>query len=392
MSIFAQHGWGKSDKIERGLADGSIDGLIMSPRDETPENLAAYLGRIAKDQPTAERLVDPQLHIGSVWPVNAGKLPRYDHYKKHVLSPIDFSPQNIQQMTRSTLRWQRDLDISTVLAPTVMVDDLSSRWAQIAMMLAQEATSQYGDSRPLLLSLVVGEDALRHRGAVDDWLDELTRLDVDGFYLIVRRSSEQYKQQIDADVLVSLLRVCYSLGELNQYRILCGYTDMVTLLLHAVGIAGSGSGWFAGLRQFTLRRFRPRTGGRQPRPRYSSTALLNSIYISELDGIYNAGGISEVLSGTDYDTRFSAGTNPENVAWPNDDAALHHWNVLANIARSVEIDGIEKRLNRASELIAHARATYAQTGRFVPFATETGSAHLDQWLDALRRFKVDVGL
>ena len=51
LTILAQHGWGKSDKIERGINDGSINGVIMSPRDETPANLARFLANIADNNP-----------------------------------------------------------------------------------------------------------------------------------------------------------------------------------------------------------------------------------------------------------------------------------------------------------------------------------------------------
>lgn len=391
MTVLAQHGWGKSDKIETALTAGSIQGVIMSPRDETPANLASFLSNIRADHPSAERLADPLFHIGTVWPVHDIRLPLYPHYRRH-LTPVSFSAANIQSFVSNTLSWQRSIDVSAILSPTVMVEDLSSQWAQIAMMLAQETVNQHDGTKPLLISLVVGEDALRQRVSVDSWLDDLTLLDIDGFYLVVRRASEAYRQHYDPEVLASLLRVCYSLAELNQYRVFAGYTDMVTLLLHAVGVAATGAGWYANLKQFTVRRFQPSTGGRRARPRYSSRPLLNSIYITELDSIFDVGLIAPVLSATPLDTRFSGAINPENVSWPDSERELHHWQVLADISQSLVGIRIGDRLDSARNLIAAARAIYLQLETLVPFATETGSAHLDQWLDALNRFRSDVGV
>ncbi len=273
-----------------------------------------------------------------------------------------------------------------------MVDDLSSQWAQIAMMLAQETVAQHNGNKPLLISLAVGEDALLQRVPVDDWLDSLTQLDVAGFYLIVRRTSATYRQHYEPEVLASLLRVCYSLAELNQYRLLVGYTDVATLLLHAVGVTATGAGWFASLRQFNWRRFQPVPGGRQPRPRYSSSPLLNSIYMTELDGIYNGGLVADVLSATPFDARFNGNTNPENVLWPAEDAALQHWLVLADILQSLSGGTVSHRLDSAHNLIAQALAVYAQAGTLVPFTTDTGPTHLDQWLDALNRFRSNAAV
>ena len=363
----------------------------MSPRDEIPSNLSAFLAQLRSKDPSIERLVDPQFHIGTVWPANDEKLRAYGHYVPH-LGLASFSATGIQSFVGATLRWQAGLDVSAVVSPTVMVDDLNSRWSHVAMMLAQESLLQHDGSKPLLISIIVGEDALRHRALVDTWLDELTTLEADGFYLVVRRSLDTYRQHYDPDVLAALLHTCYSLASINQFRVFVGYTDMITLLLHSVGVTATAAGWFTGLKQFTTRRFEPPRGGRQPRARYSSRPLLNSIYMTELDAIYNAGHVGTVLSNTQFDNRFNGNTNPENVNWPSDDAALQHWGMLAETAQSSFGSTVSTRLDSAVNTIGIARVIYAQATTLVPFAFETGDAHLDQWLEALNRFRADAGV
>ena len=388
MTIFAQHGWGKADKIQRGIADQSINGVILSPRDESPASLSSFASSLP---PEIHRLADPQLYASTVWPVRDGKLSNYEHYRQH-LTPASFTVAAIRDFVDKSLQWQYGIDVTNILSPTVLVDDLNSPWAQIAMMLAQETIAQHNGEVPLLISVVVGEDALRQRTLVDAWLNEITGFEVDGFYLVVRRASESYRQHYEPDVLSSLLGVCYSLAELNQYEVVMGYTDMATLLMHAVGVQATGSGWFAGLRQFNLRRFQPSSGGRRARARYSSAPLLNSIYMTELDTIHSGGRIPDVLSGTGYDTRFTGNTNPENVALPDDDAALHHWCALDAISRSVAGPTIGDRLDNARDLIVQARALYNSLQPIAVFTTETGPTHLDQWLEALNRFRSEASV
>ena len=387
MTILAQHGYGKSDKIGQGIADGSIQGVILSPRDERPSNLAEFLSTIPSN---VERLVDPQFYAGTIADPRVGKLPDYDHYATN-LTTASFSAVAIRDFVRETLNWQDDLNVSATVSPTVLVDALSGRWAQIAMMLTQETVTQYASNRPLLISLVIAEEALREVGLVDAWLNELTQLDVDGFYLVVRRLSEDYRQQYDPDVLASLLRVCYSLAEVNGFRVFVGYCDLMTLLLHSVGVTGTGAGWYYSLRQFGLRRFQQVSGGRQPLPRYTSRPLLNSIYVNELDVIYNSGRVVDVLSATNYDGRFNGNYNPLNVGWPPRDAALHHWNVLSDITHSISGASVSARLDSVRSLIGQALALYNQINPLI-FRTETGPTHLDQWLNALNRFRSDAAV
>ena len=385
MTILGQHGYAKSDKIQQGIEDGSIQGVIMSPRDERPQNLVSFLSQLPH---WVERLVDPQFYVGAISNPRQGKLDDYSHYATN-LAPASFTPAAITRYVDDTLEWQDALNVSMVVSPTVIVDALSNRWAQIAMTMAQESLYRHSSERPLLISLVIGEDALLETTLVDAWLNELTQLDVAGFYLVVRRSQEDYRQQYDPEILSSLLRVCYSLAQVNEYKVIVGYSDLVTLLLHAVGVEGTGAGWYASLRQFGLRRFSQVTGGSQPRPRYTSRPLLNSIFIFELNSIYNNGYIANVLSDTNYDQPFNGNQNPGNVSWPPRDAALHHWRVLSDIAESISGTTVSARLDSVRSSIGQALALYTQIGLDL-FRTETGPTHLQQWLDALDRFRSDA--
>ena len=151
-----------------------------------------------------------------------------------------------------------------------------------------------------------------HRGAAKHGICFASRLVPSN----VNSYSDSYSQRYEPQALTSLLYLCYSLAELNRYRVIAGYTDMATLLMHAVGVEATASGWYGTLRQFSDHRFLPATRGGRARDRYSSLPLLNSILITELDSIHAGGLITDVLSGTTYDARFQGTSNPENVAWP----------------------------------------------------------------------------
>ena len=152
----------------------------------------------------------------------------------------------IHRFVNDTLQWQSQLNVSAIVSPTVTISTFGSQWEQISWMLAQQTIAAHDGSKPLLISLVVEENALRQRKAVDAWLNNLTKLDVEGFYLVVLRGSDIYRQHFDPESLSSLLRICHSLSHVNEYRVVVGYTDMLTLLLHAVGVEATGAGWYTG--------------------------------------------------------------------------------------------------------------------------------------------------
>ena len=362
----------------------------MSPRNETPRRLAAFLSEIKSSHPSAERLADPQFYVSTVPQPNKMRLKDYQHLA-YGLGPSSFQPHQISQYVKDTLTWQYGLEVSAIISPTVSVDDMHGQWVSVATELARETVAQHSDHRPLLVNLVVGEAALRQSHYLDRWVDSLAELDAPGFYLIVNRDLQDYQQHFEATALAALLRICYSLAHLKKRTVIVGYTDMLTVLLHAVGVQATGAGWFTNLRQFNMARFEPRRGG-PSNPRYSSLPLLNSIFVEELDGIYNGAGVGNVLSGTPLDRRFGGSTVPSLVPWPRDEAALHHWHVLAEIANIPTGASVSARLDAAQLAIRRAAALYRQVAPHASFARSTNGAHLDSWSAGLRRFRTQAGV
>ena len=390
MSILAQHGYGKSSMIQQGITGGAIGGVIMSPRNEPRGSLASFLTSIRLSHPIADLLADPQFYVGTLSQAHEMNLREYPHYVPG-LTLTSFGAQEVRRYVDAALEWQSGLDVSAVISPTVVVDDLQGPWALIATKLAQETITRYGGNRPLLITLAVSEGALRQRNSVEVWLRGLAELDVPGFYVIVNRDSQDYRQHFDATALASLLQACYFLAWKRKYRVVVGYIDMVTLLLHATGVTATGAGWFSNLRQFHMTRFEKTRGGRAPK-RYSSLPLLNSIFVTELGGIYRGAGVGNVLSGTPLDGRFMGSTDPTQVNWSRSEAAVHHWHVLDEITKIPIGAGISNRLDVALGAIQRATALYRQMTPYAGFTPKTDASHLLRWSDGLSQFRSRMGV
>ncbi|MEQ9617084.1 MAG: hypothetical protein RLN60_03520 [Phycisphaerales bacterium] len=389
MTLLAQHGWGKSDKITTALGSCSISGLILSPRDETPENAAAVLASIAEDHPDSTRLFDPLFHAGQIIPANDGKLPDYDYYRPNLTRRDFIGAAKYVGYARDVLGFQYGLDVTSLVSPTIELVNFGDSSAQIALQLADASSTHHAsidDERPLLLSFLINENALQSLDELDAFLDAITVMETDGYYLMMSRASSTHNALIEPERLAALMYIVYILRVVNGFDVYCGYSDLIGLPLHAAGATASACGWYGTLRRFTFNRFRPSRGGRRARPRYLSTPALESILISELDQIFEAGLIDEFISGTAYDGDFRTGS-PYSVTWPDERAALHHWEALA--ARIIELESltVDDALIRLVDWIDTAEAIRSEAEiAGVQFEPPSG-VHLDMWRRAIRRFR-----
>lgn len=390
MSVLAQHGYGKGDKIERALSAGDASGVILSPRDESPENMATFVRRLRADYQRAVLFFDPQFYVSTITAARSGRLPEYDYFRGELQYRDFIEPSAVSKRVHATLRYQADLDVTHFCAPTVAIDSFGDRWSSVALSMAAEAIRYHArlrDPRPLLVSLVFSDAACRSSESVEEFLDLLTDLECHGFYIILKRDAAAsiLHQNIEPTVLGSLQYFAHVLSTLNDYETYFGYSDLLALPLHAAGATASACGWQLGLRRFTFARFEPASGGRQPRQRYTSLPLLNCVFVNpELDAIQSAGKLDEVLTGTSFDDRFRT-RRPSSTAWPNDLSALHHWASLRQGVDAIARHGQTiDRIRQLERLIDTAERLYSTLHRSVPF--ETTASHLAEWRNGVRDF------
>jgi len=389
MTLLAQHGWGKAGKITTALNDDSVSGLIVSPRDETPENAHTLISSVARDHRESTRLFDPLFHAGLIPGANDGKLPEYEYYRPN-LSRRDFiGASKYAKYASEVLGFQYGLEVSALISPTIELVNFGDSSAQISLQLADASVEHHAsqaDKRPLLLSFLINENAMSSHDDLDAFLDAITIMEADGFYLMMNRASSTHNELIEPDRLAGLMYIVYILRIVNSFDVYCGYSDLIGLPLHAAGATSTACGWFGTLRRFTFKRFRHSKGGRQPRPRYLSTPLLESILISELDQLYEAEIIDQFLSGTDYDADFAT-KSPYSVPWSGETPALHHWAALANKIDEIESLSVEEALATIDDWLDTADALRSEAeGLGVSFEPPSGD-HLDMWRRAIEQFR-----
>ena len=297
MKLYAQQGYGtgtgEKNRIIAGLNAGYIHGAILSPKDYALDRAVDELARIEAEHPEADRLFDPQWYASTLAhdpDCRLGKLASDDYTYFEARRRVQLeSESQVRKDLERCLTFQAGLRVTSVIAPGILIRQrLNSVEAVIAknfIRCAREIWEQIGDERPLLATLAVDGDALQDRQALEEFLAEITLLErqPDGFYLLVHNpTSEIPPELIDSRTLAGWMLLNHSLN-LNGFRVVNGYSDILTPLLVAAGGAAGATGWFNTQKSFSLDRFSPPSpGGRRPVSRYLSTPLLNSIRFDEL--------------------------------------------------------------------------------------------------------------
>jgi len=395
MTILVQHGHGKSDKIDDALNAGTVQGVIFAPRNEKPDNLALCVQTLANAY-DCELLIDPQYYVSTFAPANTRYLTEYGYFQGG-LSASDFTLRRIRTIVAGAIDFQINIGATSIISPTVLFDSFTDRWFQIALNLADASLEYHANlntNTPLLLSFVLAEEALSAEDEVNRFLDTVTQdgWGMQGFYLIVSRRESTYNQDCESARLASLLYAVHVLGEVNALRVVLGYTDFLGIPLRAVGASAFACGWSQGLRQFVRKNFLLRPPGGQPaRDRYSSGPLLNSIFLQELQDVFEFGRLDDVLSGVDLDEVITSAESPQAASWNLAVAQQHHWQTL-NALDSALPGRARQRVIAVMGLIRAAQGLFAVLEREgVTFERFTGKDHLMNWSRALSEFARRVG-
>jgi hypothetical protein len=395
MKLYAQHGYAKGDKLNRAFESDLLDGVILGPNNERPESLRDCIEQLSQLASKPDILVDPQFYVSLLKNPKEGNLPLYESYYESNVTLRDLTPKRIEKVVRNVLDFQRELEVTKLLSPTIILDSLSSRSAAIADFMAQasmEYHAGFKSPQPLLLSFVFNEMALSSQDQVNEFLDMVSLYSASGFYLVVARQLGSYQQTFDPERMAAWLLILYSLGARNKFDLICGYTDFLGFPASAVGVSAISTGWFNSLRQFGVNRFLPSSGGRPPKERYSSGPLLNSIFLQELDSCFDADKIADVLTGTRYDRNFRT-DRPSADDWPPERSTLHHWSTLRKLFRKTSEGKVRERIEIVEENIENAQSVYRELRRRnVQFDPSTNGAHLTEWADAIKAFRESVRL
>lgn len=389
--IIGLDGHQAGDKIKAGLTDNAIGGCILNPRYRQPQNLTDTALDLAKQYPDSLRMIDPCSYNITLPPSVLGS--KYQRY------PFGFNGLNrrglrgldLSEYAFACLDFQVRLNVSALVGPGIPMETFEDFRSELTLEAFRASinicqSEEVLRGLPILHSLSFRESALSSFEAVCDYLDLLTQVEGDGFYIVVSRdviTDPQWGEASRIDRLTNLLYLVYALS-VNEYRIVYSYSDMVGLLVLASGGTDIATGWFGTTRQMFCDGT-SQSGGQQPRPLYTSYPLLSQLLMApDVAALMAAGFTDRVIDSVGFDDRIKrdgAGTE-----WSKRTEILHFWHVLTAIADEIlAIPTVEDRVGHLQVLIGKAISICLQAQE-EGVRIEKRPYHLSAWLQTLQNF------
>ena len=393
MKVFAQHGASEGEKIPEGFTRGLLDGVIYSPRDVSLASLKGKLATVEAAAPKAERLFDPQYYaifLNGTEEARLGYLMEEDYksyFQPRRRSQLERESQ-IEKELKAALAFQSGLNVTGIIAPNILIpNSLNSIEAVISKNFIRLAKAQHAglkDKRPVYATLAVSRNALMDKQELVDFVNEITLLDnpPDGFYVLISaRNTEARSDIYNADVIAAWMFINHVLA-VNGFKVINGYSDILTPFLGVAGGAAGALGWWSNLKVFSLDRFAPSAGGgRLPIQRYLSLALLNRITFFEFDLLRKS--FPAVVNNLKTDALYDANIGSEP---PRNLEVVQSWEAVKELsARLVDTDRA-KALKQCREVVRLAGMSYDAVQRLTRLDAKSNPEHIQPLADGLGLF------
>lgn len=393
MNLLAQHGHQQSDKIARALDEGIIDGAIFSSRYVRPTDLPEKIAELRNVAEDAELLLDPEFYatrqIGT--PNSQLRyLTEWSYFKGHRRRDL-VKTRTVTTALQTAFESVSDFDLSAHIAPNIYIpQSFDSMAAGIALNFIAGAKTAFGTGeKPVYATLAVDRRAILSPSDFRSFLNDITALDnpPDGFYVIIggglinERSNVVHSEIIDSNVIAGWMLINHSLS-INGFRVINGYSDILTPFLCCAGGSSGATGWWSNLRIFTMGRYiRPEgRGGRQPNIRYLSKLLLNRI--TQDERIAYSRILPEVNNDLDCDDEYAAGMPSRTVE------ALQAWEAISALNGDVALKNIEEGLDILKSCIDRACEAYTELQTYgIAEGFEAIMEYFDQLAKAVEKFR-----
>ena len=388
MKLFVQHGFQPSNRIIRGLEEKIVDGVIFSPRYVSPERLNSLIEDARNSNEKSEIVIDPEFYATYHFenPNNQlGYLTDWKHFIPQRKRDL-VTAKTIDTVLQKTFEIMNSFNPSAFISPNIYISEsFDSMEGGISINFidrAKEQAFKFNDKIPVFATIAVDHKALLNLEDFKNFLNDITALDnpPDGFYILIGRGMINERSDIinseiaNSTVIASWMLINYILC-INGYKVINGYSDLLTPFLGAIGGYAGATGWWSNLRTFTLGRYiRPeRSGGQLPNIRYLSKKLLNRLKLEERENYSEI--IPDIKNNLTYDRSYDSGV-PDRLI-----ESLQTWEAIASLNKKVIKDDTENSLKELEKAVIDADNAYS---KLVSVGFTEGYEAVNEYLTALK--------
>ena len=385
MKIYAQTGYGAGKKIEIGIEKNLIDGIIFDAKNYSSQKLSSELSRYIELDNKLDLLFDPQFYATFIATKNEstiGNLADWEYFQLARKSDLEIS-EGVAWILSKTFETIINYPTTAIIAPNIYISrSFDSIEAVISKNFIRQSKTVLNkiaknEEREVYATLAISRETLLQKSELEDFINDITLLDnpPDGFYLIVGVSNAGASDElINSDVISGWMLLNQALA-INGFKVINGYSDLLTSFLGIAGAYAGASGWWSKTREFSINNFIKRTGGSLPIVRYLSIPLMKRIKHTDMK-------FYEELIGDELKNKTTEDQNYSNE--PDRTREVHQtWEALKYANNLFIKNSITDSFNSYKD---HFKQALAKISKIDYLAGDIDSEHIYTFKDALKLF------
>lgn len=246
MELYLQLGHGMQALSKELIKNWNGGTVIISPVNMSQSKIPTYAKEI--NDLGGNVLFDPQLF----YPKDGhNKLQAYDYWPAKDVSVT--SNNGLINTNREILKINNSINSPEIILPNIQIDDNRLQYSFNWLIKSADYFSQKTD-KPLLATICLHSDTIRNLKAIEELIEQLKQIPVNGFYIIPHSYGEEYIVS-DLNWCIGILKLITCL-KLASKQVIVGYSNHQSLLYSLANVDAIASGTYMNTRSFVPSKFK----------------------------------------------------------------------------------------------------------------------------------------
>jgi len=353
MKLHLQFGFGMMEHCRHLLTEWGGGTVVLSPRDLNDKQLRALAADVAGIE-GGKTLLDPQFYVPHS---DHDRLCSHGYWPAEFASGSFFQGPEMEYLVRELVSLNKDLGTDAIILPGMLADPVDDLWLAHHQSFLTTARSLAGDNK-VYATLALSADTVRSREQVNTLLEEVTRWNADGYYIVCEHPNGEYLVR-DAIWLAHVLDLTAGL-RLGGAQVILGYCNHQMLAARVAGANAICSGTWMNVRSFPPEKFNKdyEEEIRRRATWYYCPQALSEYKTPSLDVAYEQGVLDPMKPPTQLDGGYVAqlfdGVQPSSVRFSEQAAFRHFLHSLRGQAHALAAGGYDEARQEHEQTLTDA--------------------------------------